>query len=327
MQRRAFLKTAASTAGALLTRDATALAAPAPPPILDAHIHLFDTARPGGVPWPKPDDQTLYRPALPSRYQDVIQGTGVVGAIAIEASPLASDNDWLLRTARSNPLLVGVVGDLLPQEPGFARELHRLKSDPLFLGIRYGNLWDRSLAADLDKPGFLDGLKTLSELQLVLDSANPDTALLCALARVANALPKLTIVIDHLPHAVPPAEPAAAQTFAQALKDLAAAPRVFSKLSEILAGNEDANAPLPAPVQARLDGIWSLFGEDRLIYGSDWPNSDHVSTYAEGLNALQRYVAERHPAAAEKVFWKNSMAAYRWRPRVPAQSALHPASQ
>ena len=37
-------------------------------PVIDAHIHLFDPTRPGGVPWPEKTDTTLYRPALPPRY-------------------------------------------------------------------------------------------------------------------------------------------------------------------------------------------------------------------------------------------------------------------
>src|ERR1035441_5585070 len=56
-------------------------------PIVDTHIHLFDTARPQGVPWPDEKDAVLYKPALPGRYRKVTQGLGIVGAIEIECSP------------------------------------------------------------------------------------------------------------------------------------------------------------------------------------------------------------------------------------------------
>ena len=36
-------------------------------PIIDTHIHLFDTTRPRGVPWPTKKDGILYQPALPDR--------------------------------------------------------------------------------------------------------------------------------------------------------------------------------------------------------------------------------------------------------------------
>jgi len=63
-------------------------------PVIDTHIHLFDTTRTWGVPWPAKDDLVLFKPALPPRYIELSAKHGVVGAIAIEASPLKSDNDW-----------------------------------------------------------------------------------------------------------------------------------------------------------------------------------------------------------------------------------------
>src|ERR1035438_9510447 len=97
MQRRDVLKFAAFSAGAAaLRRPAAALplslAAPAsgPVPIIDAHIHLFDPMRPGGVPWPEKTDTALYKPTLPARYVAETADLGIVGAIAIEASPLPS---------------------------------------------------------------------------------------------------------------------------------------------------------------------------------------------------------------------------------------------
>ena len=74
-------------------------------PIVDAHIHLFDTGRPNGVPWPEKTETILYQPALPGRYRHVVVGLDVVGAIAIEASPLFDDNQWLLDMAASEGVI------------------------------------------------------------------------------------------------------------------------------------------------------------------------------------------------------------------------------
>ena len=46
-------------------------------PIIDTHIHLFDPTRTGGVPWPPKDDEVIYKPALPSRYEQLTQTLGV----------------------------------------------------------------------------------------------------------------------------------------------------------------------------------------------------------------------------------------------------------
>lgn len=61
-------------------------------PIIDCHIHLFDTWRPGGVPWPETTDTAIYKPLLPRGYARTARPVGVVSAIAIQASPLEGAN-------------------------------------------------------------------------------------------------------------------------------------------------------------------------------------------------------------------------------------------
>jgi L-fuconolactonase len=316
--RRDVLKTGALVAGALATGEAIASSLP-PIPVIDTHVHLFDPIRPGGVPWPEPSDKVLYKPALPGRYEHISRSFGVVGAIAIEASPLAKDNDWLLEVAKQNPLIVGIIGDLVPGSPEFASELERLHKNPLFLGLRYGNLWNRNLVEDINRPGFKEGLELLSQAGLVFESANPNPALIGALVNIAERIPDLTIVIDHLPHATPPASTAEKAAYTQSLRALGSAPKVFVKLSEIpleIDGHVQAGL---APYKETLDELWNIFGEDKTLFGSDWPNSDHLLPYAETVSILKNYASGKSRAAQEKLFWRNSIHAYRWRPRLPNQ--------
>ena len=85
MRRRSFLSGAAGAAGAAFAQQSAI-------PVIDTHIHLFDTARPGGVPWPPKDNKALYMPALPPRYRKLAEPFGIVGAIEVEASPIIEDN-------------------------------------------------------------------------------------------------------------------------------------------------------------------------------------------------------------------------------------------
>lgn len=311
------------TMGAVLQAgEALAASIPGGIPIVDCHIHLFDTNRPGGVPWPEKSDKVIYKPALPGRYERIARPLGVVGAIAVEASPLPGDNDWVLQQAADHPILVGMVGDLIPGEPSFPHRLERLRANTLFLGIRYGNLWNRDLFTDVRAPGFVPDLRRLAESGLELDSANPNPRLIAALLRVSDAVPELRIVIDHLPGAPLPAEPGDLREYQSNLKRLSQNPRVYVKLSEIPA-RDGGRVRLDLPFyQQKLDEIWETFGEDRILYGSDWPNSDHLATYAETLGLVRRYVTAKGRTASEKFFWRNSVAAYRWRPRQPDQPAL-----
>lgn len=314
MQRREVLKAAVAGAAALvLGRSGFATSRPAP--IVDAHIHLFDPRRAGGVPWPEKSDTALYKPALPGRYEGIARGFGVVGAIAIEASPWPSDNAWLLGVVARHPVMVGAVGDLDPALPTYSRELDTFHRNPLFLGIRYGNLWGRDLMADLDKPGFVDGLKALAQAGLALESANPDARLMRALRRAGERVPELRIVADHLPNANVPATRAAQEDFHADLRRLAENPRVFVKLSEIPVRAQGRLVTDPGAYKAGLDGLWDVFGEDHVLFGSDWPNSDHVATFAETLAIVRGYMAQKSAEAQAKYYWKNSLAAYRWKRR------------
>lgn len=320
MHRRDLLKLTAYSAGALaVSRTGLAETGRAAHPIIDTHIHLFDPSRPGGVPWPEKTDTVLYKPALPPRYQELSAHFGVMGAIAIEASPLATDNDWLLKVVERNPFMVGMVGDLIPGDASYRASLDRLHENPLYLGIRYGNLWNRDLDADLNKPGFIDGLKALAQAGLVLDSANPDLGLIHALLRVSNEVPDLRIVIDHLPNVKLLPTQFQHKEYLTNLTQIAQNPNVFIKLSEIPVVRDGKLITDPAFYRDRLDELWTIFGEDHVLFGSDWPNSDSVAPYADTLSIVQTYIAGKSAEAAEKYYWKNSIAAYRWKPRTASQ--------
>src|SRR5580700_9844840 len=160
MDRRSFLHIAAGLG--FMNSRMDRLAAVTSVPIIDTHIHLFDPGRPQGVPWPEKNNQVLYKPALPDRYRKVTQGLGVVGAIEVEASPWLEDNQWVLDVAAKDSIIVGTIGDLEPGKPKFRENLERFHRNPLFRGIRYGNLWGRDLGAEVAQAGFIADLKVLA---------------------------------------------------------------------------------------------------------------------------------------------------------------------
>ncbi len=288
-------------------------------PIIDTHMHLFDPNRPQGVPWPEKTDSVLYRPALPDRYRQVTAGLGIVGAIEVECSPWLEDNQWVLDITAQDPLFVGMVGDIEPGKPEFRRHFERFHRHPLFLGIRYGNLWGRNLGEQVSNPAFISDLRVLADAGLELDTANPDPALIAAVVRVTDRVPELRVVVDHLPQLEPPADSAARQELAANLRKLGERPQVYVKISQVL---RRVNGRVPLDLdfyRSRLDELWDIFGPDRLLYGSDWPNSDHWGTYPQVLGIVRQYFLAKGTVAAEKYFWKNSQAAYRWVKRDPSQ--------
>ena len=271
------------------------------------------------MPWPPKENAVLYQPALPDRYRKIAVPLGIAGAIEVEASPLLEDNQWVLDVAAKDTIMVGTVGDLEPGKPDFRKHLERFHRNPLFLGIRCGNLWGRNFSADALKPEFISDLKALAAAGLEMDTANPTPALISDLLRLTDRVPNLRIVIDHLLRIELPSDAAALGPYRANLRELGKRPQVYVKGSGVLR-RVDGRVPDDLNFyRARLDELWDIFGQDRLIYGSDWPNSDQWAQYPLQLKIVREYFTGKGLAAAEKFFWKNSIAAYRWVKREAGQ--------
>jgi predicted TIM-barrel fold metal-dependent hydrolase len=280
-------------------------------PVIDCHIHLFDVNRPQGVPWPAKTD-AIYKTALPDRYRKIATPFGIVGAIEVEASPWLEDNQWVLDVAAKDKIIVGTVGDLEPDKADFRKQLDRFHKNPLFRGIRYGNLWDRDFTANISKPETIAGLKAIADADLVMDSANPDPKLIRDLVRLTDKIPTLRVVVDHLARLEKPKDSAALKAYVADLHELGKRPQVFCKVSGVVRRVNGKVPEDPAFYTAAIDELWDVFGEDRLVYGSDWPNSDLWAEYPVEFKVVKAYFDAKGHLAAEKYFWRNSVKAYKW---------------
>lgn len=316
MSRRRFLRyTGASLAAAsVFAWPESSIAASVTVPVIDTHTHFYDPTRPQGVPWP-PRIDPLHKPHLPEHFRSLTEKHGVIGTVVVEASGWVQDNQWILDLAKENPVIVGFIGNLELGKPEFAGHLERFGTNPIFRGLRLNgqilgrNLGDRAFKADL---------RRLSERQLTLDLVG-DTQMLLAITRLAKLAPDLRIVIDHLPFREWDGDATAAR---RALTRLARLPNVYAKISNVVRcvdGRivEDAKFYRPG-----LDMLWELFGPDRAMFGSNWPVSNRVVPYAGVYKVVADYFGTKERSEAEKFFWRNSQAAYQWKPRSKIPSKI-----
>ncbi len=288
-------------------------------PIIDTHIHLFDKTRPEGAPYPRDMPGGGEPPqgmiALPNRYQAITAPLGVVGAIVVEASPRLDDNQWILDVAANAPIIVGLVGRIDPADQAFGENLERLNQNPLFLGIRQGQL-DPGL-----DPDYIANLKLLADADGSLDVYPPrQGTAIEVLVKVLDKVPSLRLVVDHLPDVRFP-DRAAKDTYMTHLRELGTRPQVYIKLSEVVHKSGDRVSTDVNVYRDWLDELWSIFGEDRVMFGSDWPQSESLefNSYPNVFGVARAYVGSKGPSAMEKVFWKNSLKPYRWVQRLPSQ--------
>lgn len=295
-----------------------ARAATAAIPIIDTHIHLFDSSRPQSAPYKGPKEFTSHI-SLPGAYRQLAAPLGIVGAIAVEASHWIEDNLWLLEAAQTDSIMVGVVGQLQPDQAEFPEYLDRYHKNPLYRGIRIDNYPRYNLGEHLEMAAFVDGLKLLAQADLVLDTANPSMDLLHAVVRVNDKVPELRIVIDHLPVMEP--TPEEQPGYAAVLEEIRQRPNIFVKLSEILHRVDGTVALDLAAHRQRLDYLMSIFGQDRVMFGSDYPNSVGTATIDQVVSVVREYFATQPLGVAEKYFWKNSARCYKWVKRSTDQPA------
>jgi len=276
-------------------------------PVIDTHIHLYDTTRKGGVPWPKPSDQVLYRPVLPEHYDKITKSNGVTATVIVEASDLVEDNQWVLDiTAHNTKHYVGVVGNLPVGTPEFAKYLERFAKDKRYVGIRL-----RSFSEGVT--GFNDAvwrdLKLLSDKGLTLDvlMANYD---LDDVMLIAKRLPKLKILINHLTGLIINGG-AAEAAWSKKVQAAAKYPNVYCKVSGIFQRSNRSPAPKKVSYYAPIfEVVYEAFGEDRIIYGSNWPVTDRGGEYGEQLAIIHEHFSAKGKGVTEKLFWKNAAKFY-----------------
>jgi L-fuconolactonase len=309
MKRRLFLQSSVgmAMAGPVTVGYGQAGGALTPSRVIDTHTHFYDPSRALGVPWP-PKNSKLYRTVLPEDWAAVAVPVGVKETIVVEASEWVEDNQWVLDLAEKDPRIIGLVGNLDPNDEAFSEHLKRFAANPKFCGVRW-----RGGLVDIDKnpEKILEGAKLLADHGLELD-LNGSSEMLKHALKLAEAVPNLRIVINHLGGSGDPA--ATKPGWDKAIALLARrCPRVYMKVSalvEQVPGKEGGAPRDVAYYLPVLEHLWNEFGEDRLIYGSNWPVSDRGAPYEVVFRLVQAYFSGKGQEALEKYFWKNALVAY-----------------
>lgn len=282
-------------------------------PIVDTHIHFWQTSRPGGVPWPTPAEGPIFRDVLPPEYSAFAKSQGVVSAGIVEASGIVADNQWILDLVKNDPFYSFFVGNLEIGASTFTADLARFAGDSRFVGIR-GYLSGPAEGITLTAAQ-LTNLRDLAERGMTLDiisrgTKNPKSQV----QALCTAVPNLRIIIDHLGGAK---GLAVDPTWELEIRRLATAcPNVYMKFSSFYdmyaPGDVVSASPTDlASYKPHFDVLMSAFGADRLIWGSNWPVIDLHGTFANQIAIAEEYLAPFGTGVRDKVMYKNALGFYR----------------
>ena len=275
--------------------------------IIDTHTHFYDPTRPQGVPWPPKDDTVLYRRVLPRDFRALAEPLGITSTVVVEASPWEEDNQWILDLAAQDPFLIGLVGHLKPGQPGFRDQLLRFSAHRRFRGIRTGG-WNGGLP--LDDPDWKRDIALLADRDLSVDLLIGAEQFPEAI-RIAQAFPSLRIIVDHCCN-VPVRQPLP-EAWISAVRAARRHPNLIMKVSGLVEGTGRSDGTAPREVDAYrfiLDPIADAFGEDRMVFGSNWPVSERFAPLATVFGIVDDYFSSHGSTARSKFFTRNACRIY-----------------
>jgi len=99
------------------------------------------------------------------------------------------------------------------------------------------------------------------------------------------------------------------------MRGAAKAPNVFCKISALVEGaaRDGKKAPLDLEFyRPTLDVVWDAFGEDKVIYGSNWPVCEFAADYRNVQRLSMEYVGQKGVEPLKKFCALNAARAYHW---------------
>jgi predicted TIM-barrel fold metal-dependent hydrolase len=329
-------------------------------PIIDTHIHMWklprslppmsdfgtypgtttdgfcctvNSANPSGaVPW-------LQQDALIPNYLANWGGRRVTQVVLVESSVgvtpanIMQSNQWMLDAAANDTngpdggsKILSVVGALdTTEDPAtFQQQLMQLSANPLFVGIRLGDLGSVFTAGSTAslanlKPNVLQNLKAMASLGLQIDANGIPGA---ALADMGHAT-GISIVMDHFAGEGNTFAPSSA--WIQDMKAAASYPGLHIKVSDVEVLSEAALGgytfgpaqfqPIADPTQYYpvMEFLWKLFGYKRLLFGTNWPVCRYGGILTDPvdfeIDIWETFLAEQVQGRSD-LMYKNALRVY-----------------
>lgn len=253
--------------------------------MIDAHQHIW-TIGEHGCTWPTAAEEPIFRDYSLEDFGTVARPCGVAATVLVQSQEDDRDTDWLIAIAEQDEMVAGVVGWADLRDP---ERIRLLASRPKHVGLR--PMVQHREADWYDRPELEPGWRAMFDHGLRLD-ALVRVQHLASLDRLAARHPDLPIVIDHA--AKPVIDSPDGDRWREAIAPLAERANVYCKVSGLL--TECGSAP-PEAIEPYVTAMLDLFGPDRLMWGSDWPVLELVSSYGDWLDQARRLVPQpKHEA-------------------------------
>lgn len=270
-------------------------------PIVDSHVHLWDPTV-FRMPW-LDGNKRLNRPYGLADYRDQTAALPIEAFVylQVEVTPAYGllEARWAADRAAEDARLRAIVA-WAPLEDGGACRTYLdalVKVSPLIKGVRRVTQGepDREFTS---RPGFVEATRILPGYGLSCDICISHPQLPSAIALV-RACPETQFVLDHI--AKPDIKGHLMEPWGRQMAELAALPNICCKISGMVT-EADFDRWTPEDLAPYVAHVLDVFGEDRVLYGGDWPvvlNASPYRRWAETLDALTTHLS----AEAKRNLW------------------------
>ncbi len=239
----------------------------------------------------------------------VVRGAkwGITQTVVIEATHDPAHNAWALALAEREPAVAGYVARLYPGREDFAQTWAEIRDHSHFMGLR---LRERDRYACLHNPAGRRDLKFFAETGKLIELGGRFEAVREA-PLLAELLPETPLMLCHCakPRIV---DGQPNQEWVDWLKRVADFPHVWCKLSGVV---ESAGRPGDSPTdlafyRLMLEHVWSCFGPERLVFGSNWPVVDRFADYDLAASLAREFLESKGMGATRRVMRDNAVEFY-----------------
>ncbi len=278
-------------------------------PVVDSHHHFWDPTR-RDYYWMGGDELTAIRkPIGPEDLRPLLTENNVDRTVIVQTVPTVEETEEFLSIAAATDFVAGVVGWVDLTDPAVGDTLAELKSSAngkYLVGIRH-QVHDEADPDWVARGDVIRGIEAVGAAELAYDLLPKQRELPACLPAV-DANPEMRFVVDHI--AKPLIAAREMEPWSARLAELAKRPNVYCKLSGMVT-EADWTGWKPEDLKPYVDRVLELFGEDRVMFGSDWPVCLLAADYATVKGTLESLLGNPEGDIHAKIFGGNATTVYR----------------